>query len=47
MSAHRDEWLDRDDDERAADRFAWAVVLVVALASLVGLAAIATNRWPT
>lgn len=36
-----------DDDERQADRFAWAVVIVVALASLIGLALVATNRWPT
>jgi hypothetical protein len=38
--------VNRDDDPQA-DRFAWAVVWVVAVASLITLGLLAGNRWPT
>lgn len=47
MTAHRRDWEDRDHDEVEADRFAWIVLALVTLTSLIGLALIATNRWPT
>lgn len=46
MSDFRD-WQGREADESQTDRFAWFVVGLVALAVVVGLVLIATNRWPT
>jgi hypothetical protein len=36
-----------DDQEREADGFAIAVLCTVIILALVGLALLATNRWPT
>lgn len=47
MGGHRYDRLDRDIDEVESDRFAWVVLGLVALSSLIGLALIATNNWPT
>jgi hypothetical protein len=47
MGTHRDDWLDRDDDERRADIFAWVVLGLVGWLTIAGFWLIATNRWPT